>query len=101
MASNIGGDASRPQLTPVLVTLDDAARIGFEVERSAADGQVTVFLPGAPDPWQGHVVQVAADRVARLAADFGQIVGVCEMLGRGTAAAAIAKSLSPEPGVRT
>jgi uncharacterized membrane protein len=98
MASNIGGAASRPQLAPVVVTLNDAARIGFEVERAAGGGPVTVFLPGAPDPWQGHVVQVAADRVARLAADFGQIVGVCEMLGRGTASAA-AKSTPSESRV--
>jgi uncharacterized membrane protein len=81
MASNIGGDASRPQLQPVLVTFDDAARIGFEVERADA-GPVTVFLPGSPDPWQGHVVHVPAERVARLAADFGQTVGICETLGR-------------------
>jgi uncharacterized membrane protein len=85
MASNIGGDASRPQLAPVLVRLDDATRIGFEVERPAGGGAVVVFLPGSPDPWQGHVVHVAAERVSRLKADFGQVVGVCETLGRGAA----------------
>jgi uncharacterized membrane protein len=86
MASNIGGDASRPQLAPVLVALDDVARIGFEVERTV--GLVTVYLPGSPDTWQGHIVQVAAERTTPLAADFGQVVGVCETLGRGAAAAA-------------
>lgn len=92
MASNIGGGASRPQLTPVLVTFDDAARIGFEVERVGA-GLVTVFLPGSPDPWQGQVVHVPAERVAPLAADFGQVVGICETLGRQ--ASAVVSHASP------
>ncbi len=91
MASNIGGDASRPQLAPVLVALDDVTRIGFEVERGG--GLVTVYLPGSPDTWTGHIVQVAAERTTPLAADFGQVVGVCETLGRGAAAAATAKRL--------
>jgi uncharacterized membrane protein len=82
MASNIGGDASRPQLAPALVRLDDVVRIGFEVERGDG-GAVTIYLPGSPDPWQGHIIQVAAERVTRLNADFGQVVGVCETLGRG------------------
>lgn len=86
MASNIGGDTSRPQLAPVLVALDDVTRIGFEVER--AGGMITVYLPGSPDTWTGHIVQVAAERTTPLAADFGQVVAVCETLGRGAAAAA-------------
>jgi uncharacterized membrane protein len=74
MASNIGGDASRPQLAPVIVAL----------------GAVTVYLPGSPDPWQGHVVQVTSENVKRLNADFGQVVAVCETLGRGAARVAAA-----------
>jgi uncharacterized membrane protein len=82
MASNIGGAASRPQLAPVLVRFDDAARMGFEVERT--DGSlVTVYLPGSPDPWQGQVVHVQRDRVTPLGADFGQAIAMCETLGRG------------------
>jgi uncharacterized membrane protein len=84
MASNIGGDASRPQLAPVVVAIGNVSRLAFEVERSA-DGAVTVYLPGSPDPWQGHVAQVAAESVKRLNADFGQVVAVCETLGRGAA----------------
>ena len=89
MASNIGGDASRPQLAPVVVSLGEVSRLAFEVERSA-DGVVTVYLPGSPDPWQGHVAHVAAGSVKRLAADFGQVVAVCETLGRGAARVAAA-----------
>jgi uncharacterized membrane protein len=84
MASNIGGDASRPQLTPVMVTLGEITRLAFEVERTA-DGAVTVYFPGSPDPWQGHIAQVSSEHVTRLNAGFGQVVGVCETLGRGAA----------------
>ena len=80
MASNMGGRPSA-QMKPVMVTFNDAARLGFEVERSDA-GAVTVYLPGAPDPWQGHVVHVPAERVSPLAVEFGEAVGICETLGR-------------------
>ena len=81
MASNIGGHGPESPLKPVLVTLGEAARLGFEVE-CAESGVVTVFLPGAPDPWQGHVVHVAAERVAPLTVQFGEAVAMCEGLGR-------------------
>jgi uncharacterized membrane protein len=87
MASNLGGHAIDPTMKPVLVRmegvsrLDGMARLGFETAR-AADGMVTVFLPGSPDPWQGHLVVVAPERVEPIAADFGAAVSMCESLGR-------------------
>lgn len=80
-ASNFGTKTAAPMMKPVMVTFDDAARLGFEVERTPA-GAVTVYLPGAPDPWQGHVVHVPAERVAPLAVEFGEAVSICETLGR-------------------
>ena len=50
------------QMKPVLVRLDDVARLGFEVDRADA-GPVSVYLPGSPDPWQGVVVHVEPGRV--------------------------------------
>ena len=55
MAGGIGGDETKPQLKPVQVQLHDAARIAFEVDRTAA-GIVAICLPGSPDPWSGVVV---------------------------------------------
>jgi uncharacterized membrane protein len=81
LASNIGGKTSTPPMKPVLVTFDDASRLGFEVERSAS-GAVIVYMPGAPDPWQGHIISVEAARVAALAVPFGQAVSLCETMGR-------------------
>jgi uncharacterized membrane protein len=81
MASNLGGHAIDPTMKPVLVRMEGISRLGFETAR-AADGTVTVFLPGSPDPWQGHLVVVAPDRVETIAADFGAAVSMCESLGR-------------------
>jgi uncharacterized membrane protein len=83
LASNVGADEGAAAMRPVLVTLDDAARIGFEIERTVAGDQVTVYLPGAPDPWNGHVVHVAPSRVKPLALTFADAAGLCESMGRG------------------
>jgi uncharacterized membrane protein len=81
MAGSIGGDEIRPDLKPVIVRLDDVAKIGFEVERR--DGEfVTVFLPGAPDPWSGSVAQISPERIEPLKADFSDVIATFEKLGR-------------------
>ena len=81
MASNLGGHAIDPSMKPVLVRLEGFTRLGFETAR-AADGTVTVFFPGSPDPWQGHVALVAPERIEPAAADFSAAVTMCESLGR-------------------
>jgi uncharacterized membrane protein len=81
MAGSIGGDEIRPDLRPVIARFDDAAKIAFEVERSD-EGLVTVYLPGAPDPWSGSVVQMSVDRVEPLEADFSDVMATFEKLGR-------------------
>lgn len=81
MASNLGGHAINPTMKPVLVRMEGVSRLGFETAR-AVDGSVTVFFPGSPDPWQGHLGVAAADRVEPIAADFGAAVSMCESLGR-------------------
>jgi uncharacterized membrane protein len=83
LASNFGADEGAAAMRPVLVTLDEMARIGFEMERTDAGDQVTVYLPGAPDPWNGHVVHIAADRVKPLALTFAEAAALCESMGRG------------------
>ena len=87
MASNLGNPADALAMKPVLVTLEGAARVGFETCRTEG-GLVSVYLPSAPDPWSGEVVHVAAERVAPLTAAFGAALAVREPLGRRSEAAA-------------
>lgn len=83
LSAGVGADAAHPGMHPVLVAFDDHARIGFEIERTAAGDQATVYLPGSPDPWTGHVVHVISDRVKPLTINFHQATALCEQMGRG------------------
>jgi uncharacterized membrane protein len=81
MAGSIGGEHAKTELKPVLVAFDDMSRIAFEVERQAS-GFVTIYLPGAPDPWAGSVVYVEENRVRPLNVEFSEALAVFERLGR-------------------
>ncbi|MGB2335808.1 MAG: hypothetical protein ACPH5V_00745, partial [Alcanivorax sp.] len=75
-------DASGEALmVPVQVRFDDYSQLCFEVGR-ADDGEVTIYLPGAPDPWSGSLIQVTADRVERLTMSMPQAVSYIRNLGR-------------------
>lgn len=82
IASNLGGHAGEATLRPVAVRVHDGVRLGFETERDAG-GLVTVYLPGAPDPWSGHLLHVEAERIEPLDVSFGDAAAVCESLGQG------------------
>jgi len=84
MAGSIGGDQTRPTMKPVLVKFDDASRIAFETDRTDA-GLVTIYMPGAPDPWSGYVAYMTADRVEPLEIEFSDAVATFEKLGRESA----------------
>ena len=47
---------------PVLARIEDAWQFAFLVER-LADGHVTVFVPGAPNPLSGSVYFMTEDRI--------------------------------------
>jgi uncharacterized membrane protein len=94
MASGIGGHENKPKMEPVLVRFIDSQRIGFETERTD-DGLVTVYLPGSPDPWAGSVVQLNADRVETLDAEFGDTVATFEQLGRKSTALLADNAIAP------
>lgn len=105
LTGNIGADVLRNQLQPVVVRLPGHIRLGFEVERHNAlldaDGElqeaVTVFLPGAPDPWAGQVVIVSAQHVDPLESSFSETVATFEQLGRGSQRLIEAYRNSPIP----
>ena len=68
----------------MLVRFNEFSRMAFEVER-AQSGCVTIYLPGAPDPWAGIVAYVDEDRVQPLPVEFSDAVASLEMLGRSPA----------------
>jgi uncharacterized membrane protein len=77
------GQETAKSLIPVLVRFDDNEQIGFEVER-LKQGNVVVYLPGAPDPWSGSVVYFSGDRVKRLDMTVAQAINNIRHLGRGS-----------------
>ena len=81
LAGNIGGDDATPSLNPVRVELQDRIQIGYESGRTS-DGLVIVYLPGAPDPWNGSVAMVKPEQVSPLDVDFNETAAICERLGR-------------------
>lgn len=83
MAGTIGGDDIKPKMKPVIVKYNDMSRIAFEIERSESE-QVTIYLPGSPDPWSGSVAYFSVDRVIPVPLEFPDAVGICEQLGRNS-----------------
>ncbi len=68
---------------PVLVRFDDYSQIAFETDRRP-DGRVTIYLPGAPNPWSGSIVFVAQHRVTPLAISLTEALRTIRVLGKGT-----------------
>ena len=69
---------------PVLVTFDDNAQVAFEVERTP-EGKAIVYLPGAPNPWSGAVVQVEVERVQALDLTVAEALKSIQRLGASPA----------------
>lgn len=79
------GETEAKSMQPVLVRFDDNSQLGFEVER-LDNGQVVIFLPGAPDPWAGTVVYFEAGRVKKLDLSASEAISNIRRLGRGSQA---------------
>ncbi len=67
---------------PVAVQFDDYAQIAFETHREP-DGKVSVYLPGAPNPWSGTVVYVSSERVKPLPITLTDAIRNIRTLGKG------------------
>jgi uncharacterized membrane protein len=68
---------------PVAVQFDDYVQLAFETHR-ADDGKVSVYLPGAPNPWSGTVVYVSSERVRPLAITLTDAIRNIRTLGKGS-----------------
>jgi len=79
------GQAEAKSMQPVMVRFDENSQLGFEIER-LDNGQVVIYLPGAPDPWSGSVVYFHADRVKKLELSVSEAINNVRRLGRGSQA---------------
>ena len=81
LAGNLGGQENVPSLKPVSVQYEGHTRLAFESDR-LNDGRAVIYLPGAPDPWNGFVILVDSEQVEPLNIPFAEAVAVFERLGR-------------------
>lgn len=79
MTHGLGVLNTEKTLKPVLVKFDRYSQIAFEVEREG--GLVTVYLPGAPNPWSGSVVHMDQERVEELDVEFLPVVQSLRKVG--------------------
>lgn len=88
ISGNIGGKHFRADLKTVwILEIDRSYRIGFAVECVDADW-VTVYVPGAPDPWTGEVRVFAREKLKWVDVDFITAMTSLEKLGRDLQSAA-------------
>jgi uncharacterized membrane protein len=80
---SISGEDSVNALKPVLVSLDDASLIAFEVEKSE-DGKSVLYVPGAPNPWTGSIMIVEQERIKYLPVTMANAMRTFSSLGSGT-----------------
>jgi uncharacterized membrane protein len=69
-------------LKPVLVRMQNGWQLGFLAD-AFNDGQVAVFMPGAPDPSSGVVQIVSANHITPLTISYKDALACLEQSGRG------------------
>lgn len=83
LTEGLAGVQDPDTMKPVLARFDDAAQVAFEMGR-ASDGRVVLYVPGAPDPWSGGLLVMAADRVEPLDITLPAALRSFRALGRGS-----------------
>ena len=72
-----------PAMRPVLARFEDSWQIAFEVERIPG-GIITVYVPGAPDPWSGSVCFMTEDRIQAIDPAMSPVMKTLKDLGKGS-----------------
>ena len=67
----------------VLARFEDSWQIAFEVERIPG-GIITVYVPGAPDPWSGSVCFMTEDRIQAIDPAMSPVMKTLKDLGKGS-----------------
>jgi len=70
------------KMRPVLARFEDSWQIAFEVERISG-GIITVYVPGAPDPWSGSVCFMTEDRIQAIDPAMPPVLKTLKDLGKG------------------
>src|SRR5262245_29484712 len=70
-------------MRPVLARFQDSWQIAFEVERMPG-GIITVYVPGAPDPWSGSVHFMTEDRIQVIDPAMFPVLKTLKDLGKGS-----------------
>ncbi len=82
ISGNIGNKHFKSDLKTLwILGLDGSYRIGFAVEGFDQEW-VTVYVPGAPDPWSGEVRIIAREKLKWVDVDFIAAMTSLEKLGR-------------------
>jgi uncharacterized membrane protein len=83
MGENMAGVQGTKVHDVVLARIEDAWQYAFVVER-LREGQVAVFVPGAPNPWSGSVYLMAEDRIKPLDVPLATALKCIKGLGLGS-----------------
>ena len=75
-------ETNEEKMAPVIVTLEDHQRLGFEIERSGED-QVVVYLPSVPHFISGSLVIVTAEQITNLSVSLSRVKDCMEQFGFG------------------
>ena len=86
MAEGLAHIENASGLKPVLVNIEDAWQIGYQLEQLENDW-VAVFLPQAPSPMSGNVMYMPAGRVRPLDITMVQAMSIVKAIGVGSSAA--------------
>jgi uncharacterized membrane protein len=78
--------AGESGLRPVLVNIEDAWQIGYQIEQLETDW-IAVFLPQAPSPMSGNVMYMPTERVRPLGITMVQAISIVKAIGVGSSAA--------------
>lgn len=82
LTHNIQSSTQSPEsFQPVLVSFDDNAQLGFQIDHLDS-GDVVVYLPGAPNPWSGSIVYTKPERIKKLNVTVAQAVKHLKELGK-------------------
>jgi len=80
---------------PVWIDFDDYTQLAFAVG-DEEPGKVLAYLPGAPNPWSGAIVHVAAERVRACDLSVAQAIATIRRLGEESPAVPLAPSSARE-----
>ena len=83
MAERILGVESKLTYETVLARIEDAWQYGFLVEK-LENGELAVFIPGAPNPYSGSVYLMTPDRVRMAGISPGAAMKCLKRLGAGS-----------------